>query len=148
MLKLCRRLNQVSSRPLLLLALGLALAGCATRHLRDVSERPFAFGRDTFSYRNDLVWEYVFDDATGRDDLEFSVEGTARLSVGGDDAWLTVRGRVSGKYIRKQGADGETYFELDTTVATKLGNYVILAAAPSSTASGDAVALVVRLTAE
>ena len=66
MLKLCGRLNQALGRPLLLLALGLALAGCATRNLRDVNERPFAFGRDTFSYRNDLVWEYVFDDATGQ----------------------------------------------------------------------------------
>lgn len=37
--------------------------GCATRPVRGVSERPFVFGRDTFSYRNDLVWEYVFDDA-------------------------------------------------------------------------------------
>jgi hypothetical protein len=42
------------------------LSGCATRNLRGVNERPFVFGRDTFSYRNDLVWEYVFDDATGK----------------------------------------------------------------------------------
>ena len=53
-------------RLFLLLALVLSLAGCATRNSRDVNERPFAFGRDTFSYRNDLVWEYVFDDATGQ----------------------------------------------------------------------------------
>lgn len=43
----------------------LILAGCATRNVRGVNERPFYFGRDTFSYRNDLVWEYVFDDAAG-----------------------------------------------------------------------------------
>lgn len=91
---------------------------------------------------------HIGDEAAGRDDLMFSVEGTARLAAGGDDAWLTVRGRVSGKYSRVQEAGGETIFELDTTVATKLGSYVILAAAPSSTAAGDAVALVVRLTAE
>lgn len=41
-------------------------SGCATRNVRGVSERPFVFSRDTFSYRNDLVWEYVFDDATGK----------------------------------------------------------------------------------
>jgi len=43
----------------------LLLAGCATRKVRSVNDRAFVFGRDTFSYRNDLVWEYVFDDATG-----------------------------------------------------------------------------------
>src|SRR5436853_3934969 len=41
-------------------------SGCATRNVRGVNERPFVFGRDTFSYRNDLVWEYVFDDAAGK----------------------------------------------------------------------------------
>ena len=40
--------------------------GCASRNVRGVSERPFVFGRDSFSYRNDLVWEYVFDDAAGQ----------------------------------------------------------------------------------
>lgn len=44
----------------------LSLAGCATRNVRSVNDRPFLFGHDTFSYRNDLVWEYVFDDATGK----------------------------------------------------------------------------------
>lgn len=90
---------------------------------------------------------HVGDDDTGRDDLVFYVGGSARLASGGDDAWLTLRGRVGGKFSRKQ-EGGDTIFELDTTIATKLGNYVILAAAPSSTAAGDAVALVVRLTAE
>jgi hypothetical protein len=42
------------------------LSGCATRNVRAVNDRPFVFGHDTFSYRNDLVWEYVFDDATGK----------------------------------------------------------------------------------
>lgn len=36
------------------------------RQVRAVNGRPFTFGHDTFSYRNDLVWEYVFDDAAGR----------------------------------------------------------------------------------
>ncbi len=47
-------------------ALALLSGGCATRNVRSVSERPFVFGHDTFSYRNDLVWEYVFDDAAGK----------------------------------------------------------------------------------
>jgi hypothetical protein len=56
--------------PVARLFLGLFLAllstGCASRCVRDANNRPFAFGRDTFSYRNDLVWEYVFDDAAGK----------------------------------------------------------------------------------
>lgn len=40
--------------------------GCASRCFRGANEKPFSFARDTFSYRNDLVWEYVFDDATGQ----------------------------------------------------------------------------------
>lgn len=91
---------------------------------------------------------HLGEEAAGHDDLQFNVQGVARLASGGDDAWLTLRGRMVGKYSRNKDADAETVFELDTSVATKLGNYVILAAAPSSTASGDAVALVVRLTAE
>ncbi len=87
-------------------------------------------------------------DATGADDLTFNVEGAVRLTSGADDAWLTLRGRMLGNYTRNKDADAETAFELDTSVATKLGHYVILAAAPSSTASGDAVALVVRITAD
>lgn len=43
----------------------LFLAGCSTRDLHGVNDRAFVFGRDTFAYRNDLVWEYIFDDATG-----------------------------------------------------------------------------------
>lgn len=91
---------------------------------------------------------HLGEEAAGHDDLQFSVEGVVRLASGADDAWLTLRGRMVGKYSRIKDAEAETVFELETSVATKLGNYVILAAAPSSTASGDAVALVVRLTAE
>jgi hypothetical protein len=49
----------------LLLLLVLALAsGCASSSNHSFS-RPFAFGEDTFSYANELVWEYDFDDVTG-----------------------------------------------------------------------------------
>lgn len=47
------------------LLLVVSATGCATRQVRGVNERPFHFGRDTFSYRNDLVWEYVYDDVKG-----------------------------------------------------------------------------------
>jgi hypothetical protein len=45
-------------------ALALLLVGCATSATHSFS-RPFTFGQDTFSYANQLVWEYEFDDATG-----------------------------------------------------------------------------------
>jgi hypothetical protein len=49
----------------LLLLLVFALAGgCATSSDHSFS-CPFKFGEDTFSYANELVWEYEFDDATG-----------------------------------------------------------------------------------
>ena len=50
----------------LVLALVAWTGGCATRNISQANHRPFVFGQDTFSYRNDLVWEYVFDDASGR----------------------------------------------------------------------------------
>jgi len=40
-------------------------AGCAT-HCVQRYDRPFSFKEDTFAYRNDLLWEYVFDDTTGK----------------------------------------------------------------------------------
>src|SRR3569833_2337744 len=36
-----------------------ALCGCASHPF--VGSRPFDFQKDTFSYPNDLVWEYHFD---------------------------------------------------------------------------------------
>jgi hypothetical protein len=58
---------KISGRGLLLaLVLSTLVSGCATRCLREANDRPFVFARDTFAYRNDLVWEYVFDDATGK----------------------------------------------------------------------------------
>lgn len=47
---------------LLLLAL---LCGCASSSRNTPLPRPFAFGQDTFSYRNDLVWVYYRDPETG-----------------------------------------------------------------------------------
>ena len=48
-----------------LLSLLALLAGCATDSDHRFA-RPFTFGQDTFSYANELVWEYEFDDATGK----------------------------------------------------------------------------------
>jgi len=47
--------------------LALFLCGCAGPRSRDASfTRPFIFGEDTFAYRNDLVWIYYRDPATGK----------------------------------------------------------------------------------
>lgn len=50
----------------LVLMVAMLASGCASRCTQAANNRTFAFGQDTFSYRNDLVWEYVFDDATGK----------------------------------------------------------------------------------
>jgi hypothetical protein len=60
-----RKLKIPKAALLLLVVLATLAGGCATRCVREANERPFVFGRDTFAYRNDLVWEYVFDDSTG-----------------------------------------------------------------------------------
>ena len=41
-----------------------ALAGCAARNAPP--QRPFLFYHDSFSFSNQLVWEYRFDDSTGK----------------------------------------------------------------------------------
>jgi hypothetical protein len=51
-----------SAAALLLLIL---TSGCASRCVQQYP-RAFNFQTDTFAYRNDLKWEYVFDDATGK----------------------------------------------------------------------------------
>jgi hypothetical protein len=51
--------------PALLVALLLLAAGCASSPKHSFS-RPFTFGEDNFAYANELVWEYEFDDATGK----------------------------------------------------------------------------------
>jgi hypothetical protein len=58
-------LQRLGTASLFLCALALILtSGCAS--CVQQSSRPFDFKTDTFAYRNDLLWEYVFDDATGK----------------------------------------------------------------------------------
>jgi hypothetical protein len=47
--------------PLVLALLGL-WSGCATQHSPTPAGRRFDFSQDTFHYRNDLVWQYGFDE--------------------------------------------------------------------------------------
>lgn len=47
----------------MLLLLALFCSACATgRPAHPVDNRPFDFGRDTFSYANELVWDYSWDE--------------------------------------------------------------------------------------
>ncbi len=80
------------------------------------------------------------------EDLLLVVSGVARLQPQSELVQLTIQARISGSYQRGPDSPADAAFEIDTTIAMNLGSYVILAAAPASTASGDAVALVVRVT--
>jgi hypothetical protein len=44
----------------------LLLSGCCCPGKKTPPPRAFSFERDTFSYPNELVWEYLFDDTTGK----------------------------------------------------------------------------------
>ena len=60
---------------------------------------------------------------------------------------MEVEANVRGNYQIPPAVEGRTLFELNTTLAVKLGDYVVLAAAPASSASGSAIAIVVSVTA-
>jgi len=78
--------------------------------------------------------------------LELAVEGQVHL-LGSDAVSLNLNARMNqvGK-LAETGPGVSAWFELNTTLETKLSDYVLLAASPSSTSKGDAVALVVRIT--
>lgn len=71
--------------------------------------------------------------------LEFEVKGAVEQGNGGDTTRLTIRAKVT----RHSGAD-LTLFTVDTTLMAKLGDYVVLAAAPTSNGDRDALAVIVR----
>lgn len=86
-------------------------------------------------------------DLDAENQLNFSVRGVARLEPDGETVQLTVDAGMYGQYgDEDEGGPYDTNFSVDTTIAMKLDSYVILAASPSSTAGGNAVALVVRVT--
>ena len=79
--------------------------------------------------------------------LTFSVEGVARLEPDDKTVQLTVEASMYGKFPDEESHGSfDANFNVDTTIALKLDSYVILAASPSSTSRGNAVALVVRVT--
>ncbi|NOT02012.1 MAG: hypothetical protein HOP29_15465 [Phycisphaerales bacterium] len=75
--------------------------------------------------------------------MEFQVEGKVRPSSQPGHASIEVRGDV--EFIPAEGSAPNTMFRAETTLVTRLGDYVVVAAAPSSLTSGEAMALVVRV---
>jgi hypothetical protein len=97
-----------------------------------------------FESQSQLWW----DGSPGKNEerLRFVVEGHARLQQPGNIAEVTIHASMKGHYLKPGSEGGETMFEAHTTVSAKLGSYVILGASPSSTARGNAVALVMHIT--
>lgn len=87
------------------------------------------------------------EEAAEENYLTFSVEGVARLEPDDETVQLTVEASMYGKFPDEElHGSFDANFNVDTTIALKLDSYVILAASPSSTSRGNAVALVVRVT--
>ena len=63
--RVARNTLRKALRPQLTLTAILCVAGCASpRH--ETALHPFDFYTDTFSYSNQLVWQYEFDPHTGQ----------------------------------------------------------------------------------
>jgi len=84
----------------------------------------------------------------GGESLRFEVKGQVRLGASAGAAHVALVASMGGKYCRDERSWQDTHFHLDTAVETKVGDFVILAAAPGSSASGDAVALALRVTVD
>jgi hypothetical protein len=88
---------------------------------------------------------------TAREELTFRVSGSLR-SPGGEGAMsLELATYVVGRVIPSEPGLSEPaslqYFAVETDVSLVPGRYVLLAAAPSTTSQGSAMALVIRATA-
>ena len=79
------------------------------------------------------------------DQLRFLVRGMGRLNVEEELVQLQVEALVQGKYRTEEEIGGETKFDVSTTVAAKLGDFVVLGAGPATTAKGNAIAVAVRV---
>ncbi|MCH8252858.1 MAG: hypothetical protein IID36_10440, partial [Planctomycetes bacterium] len=87
------------------------------------------------------------DAEAGDERLDFNVEGHTQFSAEANSIQLQLEARMTGRPIGRQDRNQPfAHFEIDTTLSVPLGKYVVLAAAPSTTDRGGAVALVVRVT--
>ncbi len=72
--------------------------------------------------------------------FDFRVKGDVLRGRATDDVTFTVRAEV----VNGRGEFAREVFSARTTITAPLGDYVVLAAAPSSSGDGDAIVLVVR----
>jgi hypothetical protein len=98
------------------------------------------------SFESQSRFQTTDADGAAADRLDFFVRGHARLQSATGVVQLRIEAAMQGDYTTGHGAAAVANFEVDTTIAAKLGSFVILAASPSSTAQGDAIALAVRVT--
>jgi len=75
--------------------------------------------------------------------VRFDIGGVATVTEG-DQVELMLDGRVEVP-SRSDDKKQDTWFSVNTTIATALGSYAVIAAAPSTTPDGDFVALVARV---
>lgn len=73
--------------------------------------------------------------------LEFRIHGEVHPATGEETARFTIEAEISG---RSPGEDFHTLFMVETTLTVKLGDKVVLAAAPSKTGDNEAIALIVE----
>jgi len=101
-------------------------------------------------FKSDSLLRAVYDEGTLEESLSFEVSGRAGLQSKDNRVHVDVRARIRGNYVDVGGgvAAGDTHFDASTMIAAKLGSYTVLAAAPSSTALGDTIALVIRATTD
>ncbi len=82
----------------------------------------------------------------GLESLQFQVKGAVRTLSDSGQIELEIESNMKGKIETSDDKLLTPYFELETTLVVPIGKYVVLALAPSSTLSGNAVALVLRVT--
>ncbi|MHC5109312.1 MAG: secretin N-terminal domain-containing protein [Planctomycetota bacterium] len=80
-----------------------------------------------------------------RESLDLTIEGRAGLDTANGIAHLDIAAAIRGDYSTLEDG-GETAFEVDTSIAAKLGGYAILAAGPGASVGGNALAVVVHVT--
>ena len=87
-------------------------------------------------------------DSSSKETLSYHVSGMAIATPGTNVVQVRLSAEIGGFVGDPDKGKNNVGFEINTTIATKLGDYVLLAAGPSTTAGGDAVALILRVTAD
>lgn len=98
-------------------------------------------------FKSESLLRPTNDRGVVEDELRILVRGVAQTQVNQDYFQLDLQASLQGVYADPEGK-GRTpsVFDVQTSIGGKLGEYVILAASPSSTVHGNAVALAVMVT--